>query len=660
MRPKLLASTVTVVTFWFLVTTLYWSFQKPEVNYQALLSLAAFAQNIGLGGWVSSMNFDANLFASLAVQKAVLLRWTLPILVLTAISGGIGYGITWWMARKSDAERTQREKGTGKFRGVTLTVGVLPQPRRWPRDDVELSAEDNEALAALNEKEAQVLNQIMGTISANEEKATPPTGETSLVEYTLKRLSMFFVNASQEPIEHFGLTTLAVAAVQLGYLNAYAKGPGAGTWVPNGNKTHAGEAGAILTGLPAWDELPMLEKQALYLCVKYNMDAQRVPDLQGDTTIAPIARLLIHQSAAYCAMPASVPVKLVPEAKPEKVVSLEQFQGPSELAQEDAAYVLPGQAAEDEGATAPAPDANDSRAPLGMIPQGTSAAPAPANAAEPDGDTPPWEEAPAPAAAPVPAPVAPPAAPATPAAPAPAKPATPVAAPKPAAPVAPKAPAVAAAPSKPRMPGAATAATSEAAMWDADCEKAVLDTFIRIMPTLAFQDRGLPKAVKAVAWKVEHRVFMLEIQLREKVFEALPEHIRDKVKVLQKAPKVRVQPLTSMLLHIFDAKGWLVKEINEVNVSPKEALWNIVAGTKAFNGVIVLDLPEDIRPLLPARDSMYTVKVEGPLFLSSSTGHKRPEGGGEGGHRPPGGGGAKRPTNQVVTPKPISLAGILG
>lgn len=699
MRPKLLASTIIVVTFWFVATTLYWSFQKPEVNYQSLLALASFAQSIGLGAWVNSMSFEPSIMASLGVQKVVLLKWTLPVLILAIVSAGIGFGVTWRTAYRSDKERTEREAGSGNFRGVTNTKGRLPLPKQYPMDEVELSTEDATALQGLSEPELKLLNEVMGTISANEGVAALPTGVTSLVDFTLGKLSGFFREVEAGPIEYFGLTTIAVAAIQLGYINAYQKGPDKKSWIANGNKTHEGEAGAILTAMPAWFELPYLERQAVYLAVKYNFNAAVVPHIQGDETIAPVARTIINQSQAFGIVALNLPPKVEIAKKEEKVIKGDQFTGPSAYELEDKAYVLPGQA--DEERSAADADFGESSvpggAPLGAIQTPAAPAPAPAPVSAPVSPpvSAPAPVAPVPAAA-QPAPVSPPApvqAAAPRPAPAPAEPARPeesqqgmvsgilgpATKPRPPAPAQHATPAATAQPNKPapaqsapaqkpaqkdgaqarEAKGAPAAAVPgiETVIGPA-MQKEIFDTFIRILPKMAFQDRGLPKSVKAVAWKVQFRVFMLEIQLRERLMEALPEHIREKIMSAPRNPKVRAQPLTQILLYIFEQKGWLITEINGTTVSNKEAFWNIHAGTMDFKGVIVLDIPEEYRARLPERDSMYSLKVTGPLWTSSSTGHKRAP---EAGRNEEGGKAPNRPSaKHTNTTSMVDLRGILG
>ena len=146
----------------------------------------------------------------------------------------------------------------------------------------------------------------------------------------------------------------------------------------------------------------------------------------------------------------------------------------------------------------------------------------------------------------------------------------------------------------------------------------IFNAFLQAMPQLSFQSRGLPKGVPAVAWKVDSRVYMVEIKLRDTVMAKLPPEVRA---ALAPNPKnrSRVQPFTVELLKALDARGWLVRKNDEVRLDVSEALWNIQAGKLEFKGVIVVDVPEEYRPQLPASNSMYDVSISGSLFTPASS-----------------------------------------
>ena len=148
----------------------------------------------------------------------------------------------------------------------------------------------------------------------------------------------------------------------------------------------------------------------------------------------------------------------------------------------------------------------------------------------------------------------------------------------------------------------------------------ILDTFLKSLPLLSFQHKGLPKGVQAVAWKIGKRVFLIEIKLRESMLQKLPVEIKNSLTALPKGEKVRVQPFTFELLKALQEKGWLVTEIDGMKVSPKEGLWNVKAGKLEFKGVIILDIPDELISQLPRGDSMYDVAVIGTLFSMPNKG----------------------------------------
>lgn len=150
-----------------------------------------------------------------------------------------------------------------------------------------------------------------------------------------------------------------------------------------------------------------------------------------------------------------------------------------------------------------------------------------------------------------------------------------------------------------------------------DLAEVVFAAFKRALPLLAFQNRGLPKGVRAVAWKVGRRVYMLEIALRESVMAQMPPEIAKALMPAASGAKPRIQPFTTELLKALDGSGWLISKIDDKNVAPSEALWTVQAGKLEFRGVIIIDVPDEFLPNLPAQDSMYELTVTGVLFTSA-------------------------------------------
>ena len=142
----------------------------------------------------------------------------------------------------------------------------------------------------------------------------------------------------------------------------------------------------------------------------------------------------------------------------------------------------------------------------------------------------------------------------------------------------------------------------------------LFDAFLKGLPALSFQNRGLPAGVRAVAWKQGNRVYMIEIELRERVMAKLDASLRGALSPHGKDARSRLQPFTRELLKALDARGWLVREVGKMKLDVTEALWTIKAGKLEFKGVIVIDVPETHLDKLPEQDSFYEVSVLGPLF----------------------------------------------
>lgn len=459
MRPKLLQSFILVLAFWMVATTLFWSVQDPSVNLQALTALKNLLPFLPF-----EVPEDATLLGSLGVQKNVLVYWTFPLLICTALTGLLGYGLAWLRARGQSQERVERETGHGEYRGTTLTVGALPVPREFPMNEVELDPDD-EDIARLTAKQLKLLESVLGVLAAHPQAYAGDGVPGPLLDHALV-LAEKALKSSRNP----GLTTLVTAAHELGKITAYTKNS-EGQWVLS--KSQDAEAARILRTLEAWFALPELERNAVMLAVKFHTNPRFLPALDGDAAVQRLAKDLLFRTE---------------DTRAETV-----------------------QAAKEEVL----------------------------EAARLDPDTPLSDQ--------------------------------------------------------------------------------VFDAFVRALPSLPFQNRGLPKGVAAVAWKVGGRAYLLEIKLRDTVMSKLSPEIRG---ALTAAPKdrARLQPFTVELMAALHKKGWLVTQINDTKLNPKEAVWNVKAGKLDFRGVLVVDVPEEFQTQLPADDSMYEVQVTGPLFTSAAAG----------------------------------------
>jgi len=169
-----------------------------------------------------------------------------------------------------------------------------------------------------------------------------------------------------------------------------------------------------------------------------------------------------------------------------------------------------------------------------------------------------------------------------------------------------------------RVDGLATGAEKQARLADVDVEALVLGAFLRVIPQVPFQVRGMAKGIPAAGWRSGDRLYLLEHRVRDL---AMAQMDADMAAALGGDYRAAGQTadFTRHLLPALAGCGWLVTEVQGEGESaatwrlPAEsALWRIKAGKLTFNGVYIVKLPEDQRHMYPA-ESPYPVTVLGPL-----------------------------------------------
>lgn len=280
MRPKLLKSFFLVTLFWFCATTVYWGLVEPARNHEALVALKSLAPALPF-----EVPARTTVLNAWRTQLLVLAWWTVPVWALTLVSGLLGSGLVWLATYRRHRERESREAGHGEFRGLSLTLGVLPLPPGLPRDELDLGADDSGALDKLTEKEKRLLNHVLGTLSAAPE-AYPGEGiEGSLLDNALMMASRALNNR-----RHPGLSAIVAAAHEMGKITAWAR-DATGEWARV--KDQGREAARILATLDAWWELPSDDRNAVLLAVKYHSDPRSMPSLDTDQRVYRHARDLL-------------------------------------------------------------------------------------------------------------------------------------------------------------------------------------------------------------------------------------------------------------------------------------------------------------------------------------------------------------------------------
>jgi hypothetical protein len=280
MRPKLLKSFLILLLFWLGATTVYWSLQQPEINRQALADVAALFPFIGI-----EVPPSADILSSYRVQRDVFLYWSAPVLLAALFLAALGALIVEGLALRQARQRSHRESGSGVYRGISLTLGVLPLPARLPADVLDLGGSSNPAFTALARPYKQLLTDILGVLSAHPGAYAGEGVGVGLLEHTLNVMAR-----ALQAKRHPGLCAAVAAAHEMGKIKAWA-GSVEGGW--RRVKSQDREAALALVQLPSWYALPEAERTAVLLAVKYHDNPRNIPDLEGDVGVYRLARDLL-------------------------------------------------------------------------------------------------------------------------------------------------------------------------------------------------------------------------------------------------------------------------------------------------------------------------------------------------------------------------------
>ena len=148
-----------------------------------------------------------------------------------------------------------------------------------------------------------------------------------------------------------------------------------------------------------------------------------------------------------------------------------------------------------------------------------------------------------------------------------------------------------------------------------DLPSALRTAFQTALSRIEFQRPGIKKGARAVGWRHDHRVFLLEPGFRQALLSVLPEDVTAALGGDYR-PKGGLAQVTTALLDTLRAAGWLVEESDGMRASPP--LWRMKSGEKEFAGVIVVDLPDALLPALPA-NTPFPLALTAPLFPSGPT-----------------------------------------
>ena len=257
MRTRLLGSFLFVLIFWWLILSFWWFTAPPQEALHRLTSAVALLP------WASHLPpLKPTVFDFWRIQVDTVDVWTGPLMLVALLAALIGAAVVWVFAHKLNRRRNERINASETYRGVGITLGVLPAPAVAERAEVEFSASTKE------------LRNLLGQF-------TP--GEFEVFEALLEMLAasgLDHVEPVLEKIERAlslpnpGLACIVEAACAIG--------------------DTARERARLISSLPAWWDLPPERRYGMLLAVKFRGgELKWVPEMTGLPEASKLARDLL-------------------------------------------------------------------------------------------------------------------------------------------------------------------------------------------------------------------------------------------------------------------------------------------------------------------------------------------------------------------------------
>lgn len=286
MQKHLLRSFLIVVWFWWVVAFLVFSISDPGINLAALERLHTLFPFLAI-----RVPAHADALNALSIQIRILKGWSLPVLGLTAawalVGAGLALGWAWGLRQK----RIRREQsGQNGWRGVSVTLGVLPPLASLPRIEADLCVDEPEkaaeqaseiaeaegeslqtTLTRLPQVNQDLIQEIIEVLAAHPEAYVGPGHQGTLLEHSLHVLETTLLRkeAAEEP-----LLPIAAIAHDLGKIVTFQKSA-EGEWTRTG--WHDKASARILAALPSWWKLNPEERLALDFAIRYDHSSRDMP-----------------------------------------------------------------------------------------------------------------------------------------------------------------------------------------------------------------------------------------------------------------------------------------------------------------------------------------------------------------------------------------------
>ena len=258
MRTRLLGSFLFVLIFWWLILSFWWFTAPPQEALQRLTGAAALLP------WAWPLpHLKPTVFDFWQIQRDTFALWTGSLTLVWIAGALLGAALVWGFAYYLHRRREGRALPSATYRGVCITLGVLPAPVvPEVRAEVSLNATSKELSALLSKidpLERAVLDDLLAMLAASGLDQAGPT--LNRIEHALT-------------LPAAGLACIVEVACDLG--------------------ESARVRARILSSLTSWWSLPPMQRYGVLLAVKHRGEALKmVPQMTGLPEASKLARELL-------------------------------------------------------------------------------------------------------------------------------------------------------------------------------------------------------------------------------------------------------------------------------------------------------------------------------------------------------------------------------
>lgn len=208
---------------------------------------------------------EADIIHLLPEQIKVVWAWSRPLAGFWLIAISIGATFSLLVGMTLGRKRVGRAKGTGEFRGMTVSIGRLGVPQLPQSEEID----GIDAHISLNKKEQAFADEVFAMLVAWKDHYAGDGHGVGLLDHTMNVVEKVVGDERAD-----STLFLIAASHDLGKITSFRR-QGQG-WVRT--KLHAQESARLIALMDSWHELPERQREIIRLSVKYDHS----PDLAAE------------------------------------------------------------------------------------------------------------------------------------------------------------------------------------------------------------------------------------------------------------------------------------------------------------------------------------------------------------------------------------------